>query len=255
MSLASPPRSGGSPIHGAGVEGAPRSSCGVPDEGGYSHRFREANERLVGSVVFNTIGGAKAPRRVRFPSASALASWCRLGPSYRAESRTQWSECGWNVFVAGLPRIRQPGEYRSAMISGRSASVPTLAVTGLIAHPTVIDEATIRGRAKPDDFAPDGTLVVSLGELLGQAEPAANASHVSAVSDDGLYSASIPLVEALSKGQLVVGAGETLARSAGGPFRLTVPGGSTLCWNVKSVGELRVTAGAEPDSVPENPTH
>ena len=32
---------------------------------------REAKERLVGSVVFNTIGGAKVPRRVRFPSASA----------------------------------------------------------------------------------------------------------------------------------------------------------------------------------------
>ncbi len=158
-------------------------------------------------------------------------------------------------FPVGLPRIRQPGEYRSAMISGRSAPVPALAVTGLVAHPTVIDEATIRARAKPGDSAPDGTLVVSLGELLAQAEPAANASHVSAVSDDGLYSASIPLVEALSKGQLIVGAGETLSRSAGGPFRLTVPGGSTLCWNVKSVGELRVTAGAEPDSVPENPTH
>ena len=209
----------------------------------------------MGSVVFNTIGGAKAPRRVRFPSASAAARWRRFGRWCRAAACTERAECGPNLFLVGLSRIRQCDEYRSAMISGRSAPGPALAVTGLVAHPTVIDEATIRSRAKPDDSAPDGTLVVSLGELLGQAEPAANASHVSAVSDDGLYSASIPLAEALSKGQLVVGAGQTLSRSAGGPFRLTVPGGSTLCWNVKSVGELRVTAGAEPDSVPENPTH
>ena len=32
----------------------------------------EANERLVGSLVFKTSGGARVPRRVRFPSASAM---------------------------------------------------------------------------------------------------------------------------------------------------------------------------------------
>ena len=50
-------------------------------------------------------------------------------------------------------------------------------------------------------------------------------------------------------------AGGPLPGNRGGPFRLTVAEGSTLCWNVKRVATLRVTAGPEPDDVPENPPH
>ncbi len=40
-----------------------------------------------------------------------------------------------------------------------------------------------------------------------------------------------------------------------GPYRLIVASGVTLCWNVKQVAELKLTAGAEPDDVPAEPTH
>jgi hypothetical protein len=38
-------------------------------------------------------------------------------------------------------------------------------------------------------------------------------------------------------------------------LRLTVVAGTTLCWNVKDVAELRFAPEQEPDDVPENPPH
>ena len=130
-----------------------------------------------------------------------------------------------------------------------------ISVTGLIGRPYRLGESEIREMADSALPAPDGTVAVAVASVLTGVEIAAVASHVSVVSDDGLYSASIPLDQLLEKGLLIVGGDATLTRDEGGPFRLTVPDGRTLCWNVKSVGELRVTDHAEPDNVPENPTH
>ena len=80
--------------------------------------------------------------------------------------------------------------------------------------------------------------------------PVRAATHVTAASADGTYTASIPLPEALSKGELHLEAGGAKA-----PIRLLVPGGMTLCWNVKGLGRLEVTEGPEPDSLPEVLTH
>ncbi len=83
-----------------------------------------------------------------------------------------------------------------------------------------------------------------------------SATHCSVVSRDSSYSASIPLDELLSGGRLAYALdGEPLPADKGGPIRLSVVQGATLCWNVKDVGELRFTAGKEPDSIPEKPTH
>ena len=70
-------------------------------------------------------------------------------------------------------------------------------------------------------------------------------------SGDGHYRASIPLAELQRGGWLLLGQ----PRDAGGPVRLVVEEGRTLCWNVKHVVGLRFTEGPEPDSVPENPPH
>ena len=95
---------------------------------------------------------------------------------------------------------------------------------------------------------------VSAGALLEASGP--RGGYVSVESDDGEYRASIPLEELSSKGVVVYGlADDHLPRERGGPFRVLVPEGATLCWNVKGVGEMRVTAAPEPDSVPTNPTH
>ena len=83
-----------------------------------------------------------------------------------------------------------------------------------------------------------------------------SATHCSVVSRDSSYSASIPVDELLGDGWLAYALdGKPLPAEKGGPFRLTVRQGTTLCWNVKDVGELRFTAGKEPDSIPERPTH
>ena len=83
-----------------------------------------------------------------------------------------------------------------------------------------------------------------------------SATHCSVVSRDGSYSASIPVDELLGGGWLAYALdGKPLPAEKGGPFRLSVIQGATLCWNVKDVGELRFTAGKEPDSIPEKPTH
>jgi hypothetical protein len=74
-------------------------------------------------------------------------------------------------------------------------------------------------------------------------------------ADDG-YSASIPTVDLIRGGYLLAGApGRPLDHGDGGPVRLLVADGSTLCWNVKHVTALRATATPEPDSVPANPPH
>ena len=67
---------------------------------------------------------------------------------------------------------------------------------------------------------------------------------------------SIPIDDLRTGGGLAFALdGEPLPDERGGPLRLTVAQGGTLCWNVKDVGELRFTAHREPDSVPAKPTH
>ena len=94
---------------------------------------------------------------------------------------------------------------------------------------------------------------VAVAALLGDVGAATHASFETESAD---YRASIPLDVLRDQAVLVhaVG-GEPLADEDGGPFRLLVPDGDTLCWNVKGVARIRLTDGPEPDSVPENPPH
>jgi DMSO/TMAO reductase YedYZ molybdopterin-dependent catalytic subunit len=96
---------------------------------------------------------------------------------------------------------------------------------------------------------------IAASDLLSASGLPPTADYCSVGSDDGLYRASIPLAD-LERGWLIYRDGDgPLSRSRGGPFRLVVEVGRTLCWNVKGVAEMRVTMGPEPDSVPENPPH
>ncbi|MDX1690187.1 MAG: hypothetical protein R3290_04085 [Acidimicrobiia bacterium] len=92
---------------------------------------------------------------------------------------------------------------------------------------------------------------VPVAGLLDRLEVDARADHATALSGDGHYSASIPVTELRRGGWLLLGQ----EVGSGGPVRLVVEDGRTLCWNVKQVVGLRFTDGAEPDSVPENPPH
>lgn len=97
---------------------------------------------------------------------------------------------------------------------------------------------------------------VAMAPIVAFAAPAATATHCTVASRDGGYTASIPIATLRRGGWLAFALdGSPLPADLGGPLRLTVAEGATLCWNVKDVGELRFTAAKEPDSVPENPPH
>ena len=134
------------------------------------------------------------------------------------------------------------------MAGGRSEGPPVLQVTGLVDRPRDYDLETLHDMGNPGEGTADA--VVAVRPLIEAARPRTAATHVTALSADGAYSASIPLTDAMALGEVHAG-------SAGGGsiLRLRVPGGMTLCWNVKDLGLLRVTAGPEPDSLPEVLTH
>lgn len=134
------------------------------------------------------------------------------------------------------------------MDGGRSPGPPVLRVSGLVDRPRGYDLETLHDMGSPDEGAAGA--VVALRPLIEAARPRTAATHVTALSADGAYSASIPLTDAMALGEVHASPadGESI-------LRLRVPGGMTLCWNVKDLGLLRVTAGPEPDSLPEVLTH
>lgn len=130
----------------------------------------------------------------------------------------------------------------------RSEGPPVLRVTGLVDRPRGYDLESLHDMGTPDEGA--AGVVVAVGPLIEASRPRTAATHVTALSADGAYSASIPLTDAVALGEVHAGGAD------GKPMlRLRVPGGMTLCWNVKDLGLLRVTAGPEPDSLPEILTH
>lgn len=137
----------------------------------------------------------------------------------------------------------------------RRRGAPTLQLTGLVTAPVSLDRADVTELSDLVDTSPFGFRgsAVPVQPLLAHASEGAAFGTVE--SDDGHYKASIPLAD-LQRGLLIVeDDGKALPRDRGGPFRLIVPDGRTLCWNVKSVVEIRFTDVPEPDSVPENPPH
>lgn len=136
--------------------------------------------------------------------------------------------------------LRITGEVRAstAMTASDLAALPSV-----VANVSAVADGA-RGRA------------VRVAEVLDRARVDATATHCTVISEGGGYRAAIPLPTLLAGGWLAFELdGKPLPDSLGGPFRLTVAEGSTLCWNVKRVATLRLTVGAEPDDVPENPPH
>jgi hypothetical protein len=97
---------------------------------------------------------------------------------------------------------------------------------------------------------------IPVAAVVDLAAPARDAAFCTVVAADDSYTASIPIADLRDGGWLVFRLdGRPLPTDKGGPLRLTVARGKTLCWNVKDVAELRFTAAKEPDSVPARPTH
>ncbi len=157
--------------------------------------------------------------------------------------------------ASNMCRLPKEVWYRDWIMNGGGRGdekIPALQVTGLVERPLQWrpkDLAALPGQVA----GPEGS-GVAVRALLETSGPAGG--FVSVESRDGSYRASIPLEELVSKGVVVYGLDDGgLPKDRGGPFRMLVPGGRTLCWNVKGVALMRVTAEPEPDSVPANPTH
>ncbi len=95
-----------------------------------------------------------------------------------------------------------------------------------------------------------GIRVAGLLELANLKE---NVDHVTFVSQDGQYSSSLSLGQARDFGILVYDVdGKPLPLEKGGPFRLVTPGLGDLCANVKSVGQIKLSAGPGKDMRPQD---
>lgn len=140
-------------------------------------------------------------------------------------------------------------------------STPNVVVTGAVATEHVVaavDMAKLEGTVADVTSVAPGAVgrAVRVASLLALAEPAPEATHCTVISAGGDYRASIPLEELAAGGWLAFERdGAPLPAANGGPFRLTVARGSTLCWNVKDVARLELTTGPVADDVPENPPH
>ena len=137
----------------------------------------------------------------------------------------------------------------------------TLKVTGRVARPIQLEWQELAATVGALDETAAADLDISgaavpVASLLERADPLPEATHGTVVGGDSNYTASIPLEDLLVGGWLAYRLGnDPLPAQQGGPLRLIVLQGSTLCWNVKDVTEIRLTAGKEPDSIPENPSH
>ena len=135
-------------------------------------------------------------------------------------------------------------QTRHLTVSERPGSERTVPIVSLADHPGALPDAAVinptsRGRAVP----------VRL--LMSTDQP-----FIVASDQTGTYTACIPTVDMLHGGNLVVGTiEEPLTSAEGGPVRLIVVDGSTLCWNVKHVTSLRAVPERVPDSIPANPSH
>jgi len=104
---------------------------------------------------------------------------------------------------------------------------------------------------------------VRLVSLLDAVQPYPEATHLTVESDDGSFSASVPLAAVVQSGVVLYRLGsQALPTQHGGPFRFLITdaqvcatGGADLCANVKGVGRIALSAGPGRDTRPMERTN
>jgi 2-dehydropantoate 2-reductase len=104
---------------------------------------------------------------------------------------------------------------------------------------------------------------VRLVSLLDAVQPHPEATHLTVESDDGSFSASVPLAAVVQSGVVLYRLGsQALPTQQGGPFRFLITdaqvcatGGADLCANVKGVGRIELSAGPGRDTRPMERTN
>jgi len=141
-----------------------------------------------------------------------------------------------------------------------------LEIDGLVARPRQFGFDDLRGL--PEQVADVSLLVagrqggaVPLRALLAATGVDATASHVTLMSSDGGFSASVPLA-AVRDALVVYRLGEgPLPAKLGGPLRFLIPqveeceiGGVDACANVKFLASIRLGTAPGTDTRPTTPT-
>jgi 2-dehydropantoate 2-reductase len=99
---------------------------------------------------------------------------------------------------------------------------------------------------------------VRLASLLAAVQPQLEAIYLTVESDDGSFSASVPLAAAVESGVVLYRLGwQALPAQQGGPFRFLITdaqacatGGADLCANVKGVGRITLSTAPGRDTRP-----
>jgi len=136
---------------------------------------------------------------------------------------------------------------------------PTLDLLVPGIDPMKISEGTIAELAQEFHVLDISTIMpgmqgkgIKLAGLIELASVPHDADHVTLISKDGQYSASLTIDQARDFGVLVYQVdGEPLPPNKGGPFRLITPGLGDLCANVKNIGQIKVSTGPGTDTRPE----
>jgi DMSO/TMAO reductase YedYZ molybdopterin-dependent catalytic subunit len=99
---------------------------------------------------------------------------------------------------------------------------------------------------------------VRLTSLLDVVRPDPGATHLTVESNDGSFSASVPLAAVVESAVVLYRLGvQALPEQQGGPFRFLITdaqacaaGGADLCANVKFVGRIALSVGPGRDTRP-----
>lgn len=144
-------------------------------------------------------------------------------------------------------------------VTERDSSGPgVLRIEGAVIQSITLDRAALAALPVEHQVADERTTVagvkgkgIRIKGLLDVPALQPGADHVTFHSQDGQFSASLTLQQALDFGVLIYELdGTPLPDQKGGPFRLVTPGLGDLCANVKGVGRIEITEGLGKDTRP-----
>lgn len=149
-------------------------------------------------------------------------------------------------------------------ITEREKSGPdVLRIDGAVVQPIVLDRTALAALPVEHHVPDVGAVMpgmkgrgIRVKALLDLPALAVGADHATFHSQDGTFSASLTLKQAMEYGVLIYEvAGAPLPNEKGGPFRLVTPGLGDLCANVKCVVRIEITRGPGRDTRPSTKKH
>ncbi len=150
-----------------------------------------------------------------------------------------------------------------AITEKEKSGLGVLRIDGAVVQPVTMDRAALAALPAEHHVPDVGAVMpgmkgrgIRIKGLLEVPALAIDADHATFHSQDGKFSASLTLKQAVDHGILIYEVdGQPLPEAKGGPFRLMTPGLGDLCANVKGVGRIEITQGPGRDTRPSTRTH